>query len=806
MPPRLNRRQQRELEELEALNSAKPTSSLDEISEDEDIPGPSQRRGGGTFSNFLAPEDSEEDEAEQEEEKAPKSRKSKKKKKKPTEGAAVDAPTSKEPAKTTRTSTPVPPVRNEKKALKKARAKEKKAANDELDQVLAELSIQYPASQKISQATTGKQSLADLLSVSLQHLDGEAEMRRFFGSRVVTANRTEQSSSRKKVPAVKSHLTRPQPTWWAAKGREGLSLRPLSDEETEAKLKRHGWTPMQEKWWTVEYSKKYKSMTKAFMDTVLSGDPQGFWDLLGTLPWHADTLLQISEVYRHREEHAQAVDFIDRALFTYERSFIGSFNFTTGLNRLDFDHVENRPFFLALHRQVTDLQRRGCVRTAFEFSRLMYSIDPWNDPHGALLHLDFLAIKAGMQQWLVDVYDIFAERRASGSVGQDTRLNPSVLPGWAYARALALRVSEDATKEKDHTKSTNALKEALHDFPSVVPLLADKLDVSLPANIRAHRDFKIETDAYSLSPPVGTLHLLSHLYVQRSLPLWKEHATWFRSTTTEAFSTLPSSLPVTERRKSFFFQFENQNLRYSVYRHIMVLETSYRRLFSFIPRQVLEAKSLACDPLPPPTSINEYDAQFFHSVDDLYSPRVRSRRQRANDERRLAQFIPDAAFRQQLQAFFDAHPHFAERFPGGILQFAQMAGQLPPDVLEDLMLVEAVNGAPGAMPGGLDNMQDDNDDNLVEVDFIPAPVQAAPAPAQQRQQAVAEADSEEEEEEEDDQEEEEYISASYFLLPRTRGPMPRVLRNILGRFWGRNAQAEESSSEDEAPLDNTGVD
>lgn len=38
---------------------------------------------------------------------------------------------------------PVPAVKNEKKALKKAKAKEKKAANDELDQALAELSIQY---------------------------------------------------------------------------------------------------------------------------------------------------------------------------------------------------------------------------------------------------------------------------------------------------------------------------------------------------------------------------------------------------------------------------------------------------------------------------------------------------------------------------------------------------------------------------------------------------------------------------------------------------------------------------------------
>jgi hypothetical protein len=51
-------------------------------------------------------------------------------------------------------------------------------------------------------------------------------------------------------------------------------------------------------------------------------------------------------------EHAQAVDFIERALFTYERSFIGAFNLTSGVNRLDFDQVENRPFFLAVHRQV----------------------------------------------------------------------------------------------------------------------------------------------------------------------------------------------------------------------------------------------------------------------------------------------------------------------------------------------------------------------------------------------------------------------------------------------------------------------
>jgi hypothetical protein len=73
----------------------------------------------------------------------------KKKKSAPVESTSVfetlspDVSPPKESAKQSRTTTSVPAVRNEKKALKKAKAKEKKAVNDELDQALAELSIQY---------------------------------------------------------------------------------------------------------------------------------------------------------------------------------------------------------------------------------------------------------------------------------------------------------------------------------------------------------------------------------------------------------------------------------------------------------------------------------------------------------------------------------------------------------------------------------------------------------------------------------------------------------------------------------------
>ena len=90
----------------------------------------------------------------------------------------------------------------------------------------------------------------------------------------------------------------------------------------------------------------------------------------------------------------------------------------------------------------SDLHRRGCIRTAFEFARLLYSLDPWTDPHGSLLHLDGLAVKAGMHDWLLEVWRFFE----TNPDGLASRLTPTVLPGWWYTRALAMKIHEDDTR------------------------------------------------------------------------------------------------------------------------------------------------------------------------------------------------------------------------------------------------------------------------------------------------------------------------------------------------------------------------
>ena len=134
----------------------------------------------------------------------------------------------------------------------------------------------------------------------------------------------------------RSQLTRPQPSWGMIKQREGLSARPLTNEETTGKMNRGPAGPG--KWWTVEYSKRYKGVTKTFMQAVMTGgrciymrcsrlvfttmaglDPETLWRVLQTTPWHADTLLQLAEVYRHREGPS------NRYLCVYSYSYIRFF-------------------------------------------------------------------------------------------------------------------------------------------------------------------------------------------------------------------------------------------------------------------------------------------------------------------------------------------------------------------------------------------------------------------------------------------------------------------------------------------------
>ena len=181
-----------------------------------------------------------------------------------------------------------PPRSNASIKPKKRKAKVGQSSdNQDFDKVLAELSLDpYGFQPAVGGASSPGPSLRErfvtLLAISPQNLDGELEMRKFFGSKVVVSSKiASRTASKRTNAAQRSTLTNPKPNWWPAQLREGLSVRQFTPDEREDKLFRYGWSDRPEEvWWTVEYGKKYRAITMAFMQTVMSGGKRSLgWSL-----------------------------------------------------------------------------------------------------------------------------------------------------------------------------------------------------------------------------------------------------------------------------------------------------------------------------------------------------------------------------------------------------------------------------------------------------------------------------------------------------------------------------------------------
>jgi len=288
MPSRLNKRQLREQEELSALRPADDGPDIDDDATPSSVDKSAMvgflvivRPGGSTEHRkfgTLVVEDLEEEEPTDKSSKPKKvcgpviarreshadgvGKGKKKKKQFATDPISQNSPRSNAPKKSRK---------------QKVRAVQSNDSQD-FDKVLAELSLESRGLQSVA----GGSSIPDpslykrfvaLLCVSPQQLDGELEMRKFFGSKVIVSSKASSRTASKRVNvAHRSTLTNPKPNWWPAQLREGLSIRQLTPDEREDKSFRYGWSDRSEElWWTVEYGKKYRAITMAFMQTVMSG-------------------------------------------------------------------------------------------------------------------------------------------------------------------------------------------------------------------------------------------------------------------------------------------------------------------------------------------------------------------------------------------------------------------------------------------------------------------------------------------------------------------------------------------------------
>ncbi|KAG8562987.1 hypothetical protein GDO81_015891 [Engystomops pustulosus] len=419
-----------------------------------------------------------------------------------------------------------------------------------------------------------------LLYVEHRNLNPETELKKFFGSRAVMGD--QRPRQRQRLQHRSTWLTSPKNTW-PRYSKTGISMRLL---ETKRGVQ----------YFTFEHQRDYQQVQFKFLDAVESMDPNNIVLLLQMNPYHVDSLLQLSDVCRLQEDQEMARDLIERALYSLECAFHPVFSLTSGTCRLDYCRQENRGFFLALFKHIMFLEKRGCLRTALEFCKLVLSLDPENDPLCMLLLVDYLALRAREYLFLIRIFDEWEAHR-----------NLSQLPNFAFSVPLALfhySQQEEVTEQEQVTtddRASHLLQQALIMFPGVLIPLLDACGVQPDSAVASHPFFGAVAQ---LSQPAA-LSQLTSLYIGRCHGVWKDPSvmSWFEQNVRKVLHMVAQSDPLVKecelRRKTRY-----QSAPRNIHRHVILSEIKGAN--AALPLDVTSQPVLSFDPLPPLDSVVSY--------------------------------------------------------------------------------------------------------------------------------------------------------------------------------------------------------
>lgn len=556
-------------------------------------------------------------------------------------------------------ASPQPPAgtgarRKRKKKKKKGRAKVAASSEDhmdnegdEFDTILKEVkAISGESADKSTVDKTSNDRLKKgLLTVEHKHLNPQNEMKRIFGSRIVQAN--ENNRRRGRVGRSRSTWIVQGQTHWAQHPRAGISMVLVESAPTYQVFK-------------YVHSTSYQQFQFKFLEAVESLNPENIMTLLNREPFHVDTLLQVSEIFRLGDDSSMAAQLIERALYVLESSAHPLFNITTGSCRLHYRQQENRSFFISLFRHILNVGQKGCYRTALELCKLLLNLSPEDDPLAVSLMIDFYALRAQEYSWLVALYDWYEPTK-----------NLSMLPSFAFSVPLALfHLSEggDVPAGKDKRESTKAaawaedlgtpeemreradgmLQRALIMFPGVLMPLLDKCNVQPDPVVAAHAFF----GPAAQNDQSKGLSQIVNLYVGRCYHVWKEAGvmSWLEENVSVVVARVDSGDPLVKEGE------EIRKVRYqgtplAIYRHILMAEI--KDATAALPSALANTPVMSFDPLPPPDSVCGYSrptvlgqsganssnilATFFRSLLPNYDPSA------SENERHLENVVAAAA-------------------------------------------------------------------------------------------------------------------------------------------------------------------
>ncbi|CAG5115580.1 unnamed protein product [Candidula unifasciata] len=411
-----------------------------------------------------------------------------------------------------------------------------------------------------------------LLHIDYRNLNAETELKRLFGSEVVRGEQTGRNRRHRNRPLQRSsRLVQVKDTWHSTGG-SGLSMKYLD----------------QTKEFVFEHSPAYQKLQHKFADAVDSGHPDNIVNVLRENPYHIDSLIQMADLHRINEDYQTAAESIEKALYGLECAFHPLLNLAAGNCYLSYKRVENRALFLCLFKHILNLGRRGCNRTAFEFCKLLLSLDPDSDPLDCMSMIDYYALRSEQFEHLVQLEQ---EVLSQDSMRQ--------VPNFALSIPLAYFKIE--SRDTEDTKTADQkLQDSLLFFPMILTPLLDECSVQPDKRVSSHSFFSTE----ELNDSTSELRRLVTLYVKRCASCWKEPEViaWLERNVLAVLDIVDTG---TDPRLQIYPKLRKQRFRsppLSLLRHYFLSEIAGIGL----PRQYLTTPVLNHDPFPPVDTIRSY--------------------------------------------------------------------------------------------------------------------------------------------------------------------------------------------------------
>jgi hypothetical protein len=588
--------QQRTQKELEEAALA---AAAEEESEDE--PVRPQKSKPSLFANLAALEDEDSDE----------------------DGEKEDDSAKEELKEPDANPAPAPKAKKSKKKKKKAKkAKEnsvKEGKDQDIDAALAELNLKPSPNSKAPETKTAfdpeYETVCKLLGIQTQHLKVANEMRNLFGKTSIENNDDaggavgREARRRGRGPqqvdletALKGHHPRgkglPEVTLrrnpfiqgkddWPKASAGGLSMVVVDDQRSVDGTMEFRYV----------HDKTYQALQQTFHGYVEMGDPQNlialltrnrkFLQLEETYPakilaYHISLLIQVSKIAKDQTDHALSSDLLERALFNFGRASTSLFasKLTAGKARLDFSRPENRELWLAGYQYIKSLVMKGTYRTAFEWTKLLLSLDPEGDPYCMRLMIHNLALRCRQFEWLLEMCDT----NTASALASEIPLRRLGSSKWHNTPSLALA----AQQLKDGKRCRELLTASMQSLPWLFVRLFQELNLEVPKSI------------WGITPRTDAENLFTSLYIQQTKDLWNTTAT------TALLMEIAHTIPKVDDRD--LEKVSNDDMDLDVVRFVYLDNTP--ALMALVPSALLhKSNNSDADPIPPDHNLFSYEAQ-----------------------------------------------------------------------------------------------------------------------------------------------------------------------------------------------------